>query len=118
MKHILALTFAITLAGPALTQDEKPPVEQRHFLDRYLEDRMRDLAEELQRELTENLQPELERLMGEMLPRLRELTELVGGLQYYEMPEILPNGDILIRRKSDAPPFEGLPGIVDKPIDL
>lgn len=117
MRHLLALTLVAMLAGPALPQDAEPEEPPRHFLDRYLENRMRELAEELQRELQENIQPELERLMGEMMPRLQELMELVGGLQYYEMPEILPNGDILIRRKPDAPPFEGLPEI-DEPIDL
>lgn len=50
------------------------------------------LAERLLRDFGERLAP-----MGE---RLREL---VDDLDSYEAPEMLPNGDIIIRRKPDAP---------------
>ena len=37
------------------------------------------------------------------------MLELMGDIRNYEMPEKLPNGDIIIRRKPDlpAPPKEG-----------
>ncbi len=34
-------------------------------------------------------------------PKLRELMALVGDLQNYHAPEKLPNGDILMRRKTE-----------------
>ena len=39
-------------------------------------------------------------LLAEMEPALDDLRDLVGKIDSYHAPEILPNGDILIRRKS------------------
>ena len=38
-------------------------------------------------------------LMGEIEPALRELEGALQDLNAYHAPEVLPNGDILIRRK-------------------
>jgi len=43
-------------------------------------------------------------LLEEMGPVLRALEALVDDIAVYELPERLPNGDILIRRAPDAPP--------------
>lgn len=40
-------------------------------------------------------------LMSEMQPALDDLSEFVEGLDRYHPPELLPNGDIIIRRKTD-----------------
>jgi hypothetical protein len=45
----------------------------------------------------DEVKPGLEALQ----PKLRELMALVGDLQNYHAPEKLPNGDIIMRRKSD-----------------
>ena len=42
----------------------------------------------------------LEGLLGQMEPALRELQGALRELDAYHAPEILPNGDILIRRKT------------------
>ena len=43
--------------------------------------------------------------MEEYRPAMEELSRLMDDIGNYEMPpERLPNGDILIRRKADAPP--------------
>jgi hypothetical protein len=39
----------------------------------------------------------------EMLPFLESLGSLIDDLSAYEMPERLPNGDIIIRRSPDHP---------------
>jgi len=39
-------------------------------------------------------------LLSEMEPALEDLRDLVGQIDSYHAPEILPNGDILIRRKT------------------
>lgn len=96
MKHISTLALTIALALPATAQDEP-----RNLLENFAEGMMRDLMEDVA--------PEFEQLMNEMLPRLNELADALGGLSNYELPEVLPNGDILIRRKKDAPPVEDLP---------
>ncbi|RMD90330.1 MAG: AAA+ family ATPase [Alphaproteobacteria bacterium] len=43
-------------------------------------------------------------LMKEMEPKLKELEEILQNLDAYEAPEILPNGDIIIRRKRPLEP--------------
>ena len=52
---------------------------------------------------------EMEPALREMGPRLRQLVDLMGDVANYDAPERMPNGDILIRRKADAPPAPVLP---------
>jgi hypothetical protein len=49
----------------------------------------------------ETLLEQLERLTKPLLPMLRDLGEQIEKLPNYHPPEVLPNGDIIIRRKSD-----------------
>jgi len=67
-------------------------------------DRIPDFAIELFGKLLERLGPEAERLQQEM-----------GDLSGYHLPEILPNGDILIRKRERK---DGLPPPKDGEIDL
>ncbi|WP_335419159.1 hypothetical protein [Gemmobacter denitrificans] len=69
-------------------------------------------AELLLRGLMEDVEPhlrEMEQGLKEMEPALREMLALIDDLRNYEMPEKLPNGDIIMRRKPDlpAPPKSG-----------
>ena len=125
----LMLVLSLTLATPALSQDADPQDEPRGrpldsilemFIDR-TEEAMRGMVDEIEPELNallEEMGPEMERLMGAIVPELQKLADTVGGLANYEMPEVLPNGDIIIRRKKDAPPLpEGLID-EDESIDL
>lgn len=50
----------------------------------------------------------LKGLMERVEPALRDLGEAIDDLNAYHAPEILPNGDILIRRKTPLAP-EGDP---------
>lgn len=83
--------------------------------------------------LMQELEPRLEELEGlstqmgaamrsfleEMGPALGALIQRVEDWSVYEPPEILPNGDIIIRRKPDAPPDpSGEEAPVDDPIEL
>lgn len=47
--------------------------------------------------------PALEAFVKEMGPKLRDVLEEVEDWSVYEAPEVLPNGDIIIRRKPEAP---------------
>lgn len=51
------------------------------------------------REMMQGLEPELE----DALDWMRSFGT-IGDPRHYELPEILPNGDIIIRRRDDAPP--------------
>ena len=61
--------------------------------------------------LREQLDEALRGMIDEMKPALDELLDTfqfldeIDGLENYERPEILPNGDIIIRRRPDAPPW-------------
>lgn len=49
----------------------------------------------------ESLLEQLERLTKPLIPMLRDLGERIEKLPGYYPPEVLPNGDIIIRRKPD-----------------
>ena len=53
------------------------------------------------RQLLDDLKPALDEMF-----RLMENFEGVDDPRHYQLPEVLPNGDIIIRRRPDAPPFK------------
>ena len=66
-----------------------------------------DAESELRKEFDEGLQHFsegsrllLQGLIGELLPLYEELGGLIDELNAYHPPEVLPNGDIIIRRKT------------------
>jgi hypothetical protein len=62
---------------------------------------MRSMLDEVEPTL-KDLQFELGEVLGEMEPMMRELAGMIGDIKNYHAPEVLPNGDIIIRRKSPA----------------
>lgn len=114
MRYVLL--FTAFLAQPAFAEEEA----EKPLLERWAEETMRGLIDEMKPEIEnfmDEIGPELEGLFSELIPRLQELTDQLGGLSQYEMPEVLPNGDIIIRRKPSAPPVEIDPGTT-APIEL
>lgn len=58
--------------------------------------------------LSEGARMILRGLQSEMAPMIEALGDVIEDVNAYELPERLPNGDILIRRKADRPwPPEG-----------
>lgn len=89
----LALCLTLSPAWAQETAEDGPGLMERG-------------AELFLRGLMSEMEPglrEMEQALRLMEPELRALMELVGDLRNYEAPERLPNGDILIRRKPDAP---------------
>lgn len=115
---VLAVSTALIL--PALAQewqmprDSDPPPGN----SRGVEEPLGDLGDELGNEidgamndLFSRLQPHLNALgdelansMDEFAPALGEISGMIDDIRNYERPERLENGDILIRRRADAPP--------------
>ena len=63
----------------------------------------RPLSQELDeafRDLIEQMKPALDELVKTL-----EVLEGIDNIEHYQRPEILPNGDIIIRRRGDAPPL-------------
>ncbi|MEM9318771.1 MAG: hypothetical protein AAGA70_07160 [Pseudomonadota bacterium] len=100
--RIILLTLA--LSAPAAAQDSGDDNVFNDGLDLFGEGArlmLEGLREEMQPMLDE-IEPFFE---DEMIPMLQSLGEMIDDLSAYELPERLPNGDIIIRRSPDAPPW-------------
>ena len=102
MKQLAALCLSAGLAAtPVVAQDGDGSITEGF-----------DLFSEGTRMILEGLVEELQPMLDEARPLLREevapilegLSALIDDLAMYELPERLPNGDIIIRRRPDAPP--------------
>ena len=105
---LLALPVALGLASPAITQEAEPP---RDGIDRFfdgLRDGMDGALGALE-DWTEEFGPAMKSFMEEMGPALSEMMDEVKDWSRYEAPEMLPNGDIIIRRKPEPPEDPALP---------
>jgi hypothetical protein len=93
MKQITTLLLATSLtAVPAIAQDDNNDISEGMSM------------------LQQGTRLLLEGLMKEIGPALSKLEDKIVDLNMYHAPEVLPNGDIIIRRKSPAeidPPEEG-----------
>lgn len=81
---------------------------------------MEEGAKLLFRGFLEEMEPKLEELKGmiddmsaameeigeTMGPAMADLMTRIDDMRNYDTPEVLPNGDIIIRRKPDAPAYE------------
>jgi len=110
MKQILApfmlcMTLAITAPVPVLAQDAQTDREEGLSL---VERGLRQLFDGLMADMEPALD-DMAKAFKDMEPMLRQLAELIGDVRNYEAPERLENGDIIIRRKADAPPPPQLP---------
>ena len=122
MKQISAyvLALVVTTSG-AMAQEEKGGTslmeEGAKLFFRGLMDEMEPALRELEG-LADEIEPAIRSFAEEMGPALRDLMEQVEDWSAYEPPVVLPNGDILLKRKQDAPPLEGLPPPEDGEIDI
>jgi hypothetical protein len=115
-QTVLITALAAALALPAAAQEETAPETPT---DRDGGTLMEEGARMILRGLLQELEPAIEdlesrggelregfeALASEMGPAIRDILRLVDEARYYEAPEVLPNGDIVIRRKPDAPPY-------------
>ncbi|KIN61692.1 hypothetical protein Z945_2685 [Sulfitobacter noctilucae] len=111
MKNIAACFFAFFLTVPAaFAQDsDAPPSEglslmewgAQMFLDGILKE-MEPAIEDFSG-LAEEMGPALRQFADQMGPKLADLMNEIEDWSAYLPPEVLPNGDIIIRRKPEAP---------------
>lgn len=104
MKRIITYSACLMLmAVPAAAQDGD---EGLSLMERgaklFLEGIMREMEPALDdlQGMAEDLEPALRNFVQEMGPALAELMDQIGDLSSYHPPEILPNGDIIIRKKT------------------
>lgn len=115
MKHLIAVTALATFTALPLSAEvaETPDDTSEGF------SLMEEGAKMLLRGLMAEMEPAIDDLKGmsdemgaamaefgeTMGPALAELMRKVDDMRNYEAPEILPNGDIIIRRSPDAPAY-------------
>lgn len=56
----------------------------------------------------------LDLMFRQLPPEMRQYRQLLGEVPEYEAPQVLPNGDIIIRRKRAAPPATGPENTTDQ----
>lgn len=125
MKHILAPALiagsvacslmAFPLVAQANEAQGRQPQDRQDgssLMERGAELFWKGLREEMAPSLQEleglmsQIGPSMQSFLAEMGPALAEIADKVEDWSRYEAPEILPNGDIIIRRKPDEPEVE------------
>jgi hypothetical protein len=92
---MLALAAGLS-AAPLTAQESSPQAEEGWSL---LREGAGLLLDSFRSEMEPALQEMAEAIAGAE-PMLRDLLEMMGEVRNYHAPEIQPNGDILIRRKT------------------
>lgn len=120
MKHLILPAALITLMSAPLSAQEAeeegtgPSLMERgaELLWEGLRKEMAPALEDLQG-MMEEIGPSMGAFLAEMGPALADIAEQVEDWSAYELPEILPNGDIIIRKK----PKDNAPAKEDKDED-
>ena len=126
MRRLALITAAaLCLTAPALAQDTEAepdaPENERSLMEEgarlFLEGILREMEPALRdlEGMAGEIEPALRDFAQEMGPAFAELLGKVDDLSNYEMPEMLPNGDIIIRRKEPLEPE--MPGEPETPLE-
>ncbi|MEL6521023.1 MAG: hypothetical protein AAFQ66_08665 [Pseudomonadota bacterium] len=105
MKNLVALSIAGSLlASIAIAEDSQGDVrEGMTLMERGALMFFRGLADEIEPQLEEmidEIEPAMRGFAESMGPAFDELADMIGQMNQYHPPERLPNGDIILRRKS------------------
>ena len=115
MKQIAALTIALGLmVAPVMAQEQNESETEDGFslMEEGARMLMRGLMTEMEPAITElrdsfeEMGPAFAEFAQSIGPAFAELLNEVDDLRNYQAPEFMPNGDIIIRRKPDAPIWE------------
>ncbi len=103
---LICVLFALAPLPVAAEEDDKSLMEQGAEL--FFEGLRQEMEPSLNtlRELALQFGPAMQSFVDNMGPALAELMAQVDDWSAYEAPEILPNGDIIIRKKPTPPPQE------------
>lgn len=109
MRHVLMIgAVSAALATPAFAQEDsgKSLMEQgAELFFEGLREEMSPTLEELLG-LAQKFGPAMQSFFEEMGPALADLAAEIEDWSLYEAPEILPNGDIIIRKKPPQEPSD------------
>ena len=108
MKQLAAF-FATVILAASPAQAEEDVQDGFSLMEEGARIILRQLIEEMEPTL-EDLQGLAEGMAGEWAPLMQELRGLISDMALYDLPEVLPNGDIIIRRKAPQMPELPEPG--------
>lgn len=113
---VVALAGWLAL-GPALAQEaEAPPEgdlkEGMSLLEKGMAMVLRGVLDEMEPALDE-MKRNIDEVGRDLAPAVDKLISLLDDIRNYEAPERLPNGDIIFRRRPEAP----APPMVDTPAE-
>jgi len=106
IRPLVTALFVTSFGALPLSAQEVEEEQGRSLMEEgarlFLEGIQREMGPALEdlRGMTEEMEPALRQFVEEMGPALSELMGKVGDLSAYHAPEVLPNGDIIIRRKT------------------
>lgn len=114
MKHLIvpALVSLSVLTTPASAEEKEGSNDNNNgssLMERgaelFWEGLRKEMAPSLEEleELMATIGPSMQNFLSEMGPALAEIVDKVEDWSVYEVPEILPNGDIIIRKKQPEP---------------
>lgn len=101
-----ALALAVCLAALPLNAQEPAPDTGTAPFEESLRDVLREMIGEMEPALREMAEG-MEKFAAGLEPMLREMARLARDFTDYHPPEMLPNGDIIIRKRR---PGETAPG--------
>ncbi|WP_372615147.1 hypothetical protein [Aquicoccus sp.] len=109
MTFLRTIALTLCLATPSAAEeqeDEKGFSLMEEGARLFLEGITREMEPALDdlRKFSEEVQPGLRRFVEEMGPALGEIFGKIDDFTVYHPPEMLPNGDIIIRRKTPLEP--------------
>lgn len=117
MKHLIYITTALALCvSPAAAQDDGTDIDDGvNLMEEGAKLLLRGLMTEMEpaiadlRDLADEMEPAMRDMMAEMGPALADMINKIDDFRNYDAPEILPNGDIIMRRRAEAPEFTPVP---------
>ncbi|MCR8827139.1 hypothetical protein [Pseudosulfitobacter koreensis] len=113
-RLFIPVTLVAALATPSYAQQDDG--DGLSLMERGAQMFMEGILKEMEpaiEGLSEDFGPAVRGFAEQMGPALRDLMETVEDWSVYDPPEILPNGDIIIRRKPDAPDYEPREGEIE-----
>ncbi len=106
MRKLFVIAVSTSLlTAPALAEEDDGLSIMERGAQLFFEGLLKEMEPALEEfsGLADEMGPALRDFAQEMGPKLSELMEQVEDWSVYQAPEMLPNGDIIIRRNPDHP---------------
>ncbi len=109
MRHFITIcAISAALTQPVHAEDDSGPSLMEQGAELFFEGLRKEMEPAFDEllGLADQFGPAMQSFMAEMGPALADLAAEIEDWSTYEVPEILPNGDIIIRKKPETPEIE------------